>query len=197
MIAVAIAVPALGLAGRASLILLLIALHTGRVRAVGGALTRARWLLVALSIAALLPHLIAGSGFSLVLMGMVGAQLLPLLILITAVTVWVAPYPSDVLSAAVALALRPLRLVGLDPTRPATILAGTLAAIPGTLARVEAVRAAGSGRLDALVQLVLDAEQEPASQTASLVPLRPVGSGALFAAAGWSILLAVLLALGV
>jgi hypothetical protein len=189
LILVAAVVPASGIAGRALLLLLLLVLHPGRARAVAGALARARWLLLALTIAAALPSVIAGGRAEPALIGTVGAQLLPLLILITAVTVWVARYPAEVLSAAVALALRPLRFIHVDPARPAVILAGTLAAIPDTLARVQAIRSDGAGRMTALAGLLLDVERAPARGAAPMVPLPPMTRGATLVTAGWSLLL--------
>jgi hypothetical protein len=165
LLALALVLPVLDDITRIVLLVVLIAAHPTLGRSVLSALVRARWLLFALTIAASLPMVSAlwSSGdLSVQAVTVVAtttlARLMPITLLIVAVTVWVTPHGGEELSAAINSLLRPLRSLGVDTARAGIILTGTLAAIPETLARVQQVRARGDGHLDALAALVRQAE---------------------------------------
>jgi len=195
LLIVAAVLPWLHDGGRAALLLALMLLHPDRIRALVDALVRARWLLLALAVAAALPQVIAGHALETPTWIAAASHLAPLLILITAVTVWVSPHDRDSLAGALGSALKPLRVIGLDPLRPATILTGTLTAIPATLVRVQALRAPGGDRLGGVAALVREAEAgPPAPLTAGSTSTVP--DGAWVIAAIWAFCLLAAVALG-
>jgi hypothetical protein len=185
VLALALAVPFLGKFALVWVTALLMLLHASRLSELVSAFSRTRWLLLALLVASLLPTIVAGQTLSLLSLIEAGARLLPIVLLITAVTVWVSPHPGPALSAAITKSLRPLRFAGVDPSRSAVILAGTLAAIPSTLERVRSVRTGDMDYLDAVATLVRHAERAEDHSFSDPVALNPISAVDLLLFSAW------------